>query len=317
MNKKHRTKKIIMTRIISGGILIMILFTACHKTVDPVDGSNAVITLSNPGAHYVTGNITVNPKDSLFFSFSITSPLAMKYVSIQKNPVNQTAFVVRDTLTPANKNSYTTVKKLVADSANGDYVYRIVAHDSSGRYIGHKDIVVSVKADFNFFTYRFLRVPDTTAKTNTCYMAATTGTLYSYSTGAASSAAIDFGVMYDTTGAATASTTDDLKFCLYALSAPQSQIPFYDISTWTKNATIMKKAASPAFNTLLSAGGLRSAAVTNLSSGTTNKVTQLATGNLVFFKTVSGKAGCLQVVFVNDAGTAKESYINVDVKIEK
>lgn len=296
---------------------MVIMLSACQKKVTSVDGSNAVVTLKNEGNKYVTDNITVNPKDSLYFSFTITSGMDMKYVSIQKNPVNQTAFVVRDTLTAANKNSYSATKKLVADSANGSYVYRIVAHNASGSYIGHKDIVVTVNPDFNFFTYRFLRVPDTTAKTNTCYLAATTGEVYSYTTGAAKSSLIDFGVMYDTTGAGTTSTTDDLKFCVYALSAAQPQLSYYDISTWTKNATIMKKATAPAFSTLLSAGGLRSAAVTNLSSGTTNKVTQLVANNLVFFKTATGKAGCMNVVFVNDAGTTKDSYINVDVKIEK
>lgn len=306
-----------MKKFITGSALLMLLFSACQKKTDPVDGSNATVTLNGGGTNYVTGNLTVNPKDTLVFSFNISSDEDMKYVSIQKNPVNQTAFVVRDTLTAATKNSYTALKKIVADTANGDFVYRIVAHDAGGNYIGHKDVVITVKPDFSYYTYRFLRVPDTTDKINTCYMATSTGTLYSYSSVGTNSGLIDFGVMYDTTGAGTASTTDDLKFCLYALSAAQPQIPFYDISSWTKNATIMKKATSPAFNTLLSAGGLRSAAVTNLASGTSNKVTQLVAGNLVFFKTAAGKAGCLQVGFVNDVGTAKGSYINVDVKIEK
>ena len=79
----------------------------------------------------------------------------------------------------------------------------------------------------------------------------------------------------------------------------------------------MKKATAPAFNSLLSGGSLRSAALTNLSSGTSNKITALVAGNLVFFKTVNGKAGCMQVNFVNGSSAAKDSYINVDIKIEK
>ncbi len=307
-----------MKKIISGSILLAILcMVACEKKVNPVDSSNAVVTLKNDGAKYVTDNITVNAKDSLFFSFTITSDMDMKYVSIQKNPTNQTAFLVRDTVTDANKHTYTATKKLVADSANGTYIYRIVAHTSTGIYIGHKDIVVTVSTDFNFYTYRFMRVPDTTAKVNPCYLSATTGEIFNYTAGAAKSSLIDFGLMYDTTGAASVSTTDDLKFCLYALSAPQSQLSYYDISTFTKNATIMKKATTPAFTALTSTASLRAAATTNLASGTSSKVTQLIAGNLVFFRTASGKAGCLLINFVNDAGTAKESYINIDVKIEK
>ena len=306
-----------MKKIITGCAVLIVLLNSCEKKVDTVDGSFVTVTLANSGAKFVTDSITVNPKDSLFFDFTITSSKDMKYVGIQKNPVNQTAFLVRDTLTTTNKNSFSSVKKLVADSANGSYIYRIVAHDAGGNYIGHRDIFVTVKTDFDFFTYRFLRVPDTTAKVNTAYMASATGAVYNYTEAAANSTKIDFGIMFDTTGAASASTTDDLKFCLYALTAPQPQISFYDITNFTKNATIMKKGTAPAFNTLLSAGSLRSAAVTNLASGTTNKVTQLVAGNLVFFKTVTGKSGCMQVVFTNDAGTRKESYINVDVKIER
>jgi hypothetical protein len=297
-------KKILLTTAIIG-----LLFTACEKKVSPVDGSRATIELANLGDKYITQNITVNPKDSIFFSYSVNSPVDMKFVSIQKNPVNHTAFLVRDTLTAANKNSYSAVKKFAADSVNGDWLYRIVAHDAAGVYIGHKDIKVTVNSDYNYYTYRFLQVPDTTAKTNTCFLAATTGSVYSLTTGGANSALIDMGFYYDTTTAN--------KFSLFALSAPQPQLAYYDIASWTKNATIMKKATSPAFNTLLSAGGLRAAGILNLASGTANKITALAAGNLVFFRTASGKNGCLQINYINGADGSKASYANVDVKIEK
>ncbi len=306
-----------MKKIIFPIIIAIIVFSSCQKKADIVDGNNATVTLSNAGANHVVGDITVNPNDSIIFNFTIASNQDMKFVGIQKNPVSQTGFVVRDTLTTAGKNSYSVTKRLKADSINGSYVYHIVAHNAAGIYIGHKAIIVTVKADFNYFSYRFLQVPDTTAKTNTCYIAATTGNVYSYTSGAAKSADIDFGVQFDTTGALTPIATDDLKFSVYALSAPQNQIAYYDITSWTKNATIMKKATAPAFNALTSGGALRSAGVTNLASGTTNKITQLVAGNLVYFKTVSGKVGCMQVNFVNGNNESQNSYINVDVKIEK
>jgi hydroxyethylthiazole kinase-like sugar kinase family protein len=140
-------------------------------------------------------------------------------------------------------------------------------------------------------------------------MSAATGNVYSYTTGAANSAAIDFGFYYDT---ATAN-----KFSVYALSAPQVQLGYYDLSSWTKNVTIMKKATSPAFANITSGGALRSAGIANLTSGTTNKITALAVGNLVFFKTATGKVGCMEIRFGNGSGPEKESFINVDVKIEK
>lgn len=310
-----------MNKILIGSLLGLLCFTSCVKTVDPVDTNNASVELTSAGAKYVTGDITVNPKDSLIFSFTITSNKPMKYVSIQKNPVNQTAFVVRDTLSRANSNSYTATKRIIADSANGSYLYRIQALDSSGNYIGHRDINVFVSPDFNYYTYRFMYVPDTTAKTNTAFMAATTGAVYSYTTGAANSALIDFGVYYDTTGAASSITTDDLKFSLFSLSAAQPQLSYYDLGPWTKNVTIMKRSATPAFNTLLSAASLRAATsatgAASLTTGTSNKITQLVAGNLVYFKTAAGKVGCMQINFANGSSPAKDSYINVDVKIEK
>lgn len=298
-----------MKKYIAGCALMMVLFSACEKKVDPIDGNNAAVTLVNAGTNYVTGDITVNPKDSIFFSFTVTSNTDMGFVGIQKNPVNQTAFLVRDTLNSANKNSYTAVKKFAADSINGSFIYRIAAHTANGIYIGHKDIIVTVKPDYNYYIARVLQVPDTTTKVNTCYMAAATGTTYSYTTGAANSASIDFGFYYDTLPAN--------KFSVYSLSTAQPQLAYYDISSWTKNVTIMKKASSPAFNTLTSGGALRTAGITNLSSGTSNKITALASGNLVYFKTAAGKVGCMQVLFVNGSSPAKDSYINVEIKIEK
>ena len=305
-----------MKKILTAIILLAVAFSSCEKKVDPVDGNYATVTLKDDGTKFVIGDLTVNPGDSLFFSFTIATERPMKYVGIQKNPVNQTAFVTRDTLSN-EMSSYTTVKKIKADTANGTYLYRIVAHDAAGVYIGASDIKVTVSPDFYFYTYRFLQVPDTTAKTNTCFMSASQGKVFSYTNGAANSAAIDFGIMYDTTGAASSSTTDDLRFCLYSLNAPQGQIPFYDLSSWTKNNTIMKKATSPAFNTLLSAGSIRTGCNTNLASGTSTKITQLVSGNLVYFRTAAGKNGCMQITFTNGSSPAMDSYVSVDVKIER
>ncbi|HLO38455.1 MAG TPA: hypothetical protein VK173_08195, partial [Lacibacter sp.] len=188
------------------------LFSACQKGTDPVDGSNANITLRGGNSKiYVTGDVTVNPKDSIFFDFTITSAKDMGFVSIQKNPVNQTAFVVKDTLNASQKNSYSAMKGLQADSINGPVVYRIVAHTSNGTYIGHKDVVVTVNPDFSFWSYRIVQVPDSVSKTNKCYYSTRDGKLYSYTDGAANSASIDFGYFWDTTGRGTTATNDDLK----------------------------------------------------------------------------------------------------------
>lgn len=298
-----------MKKFITGSLLLVVLFSACHKKVDPVDGSNATVVLKNEGAKFVTDNITVNPKDSLYFSFTISSEWTMKYVSIQKNPVNQTAFLVRDTLTASNAHSYTAVKKFMADSAAGSYVYRVVAHDAVGTYIGHKDIVVTVTPDFYYWVNRALQVPDSVAKTAENFFATATGKTYSYtSSGSANSAQIDFGYFYDTTAAGAPKNT------IYALN--NSTFAPHDLSSWTKNATIFKKVSSPAFSTLISASGIRAAGIANLGSGTSSKITQLAAGNVILFKTAAGKYGVINVNYIDAVGTTPR-FINIDVRVEK
>jgi hypothetical protein len=81
----------------------------------------------------------------------------------------------------------------------------------------------------------------------------------------------------------------------------------------------MKKATSPAFNTLTSAAALRSAGITNLASGASGKATLLAANTLVYFKTAAGKYGCMFVLSMNTVanGAAKENYMTVEVKVEK
>ncbi len=313
-----------MKKIIVGTALLVFVLTGCQKKVDPVDGSNVTVELSNLGKYYVTGDVTLNPKDSIYFNFTISSNVDMKYVSIQKNPINQTAFLVRDTLNATNKNSYSAVKKFMADSANGNYLYRIVAHDAVGNYIGHKDIAVNINADFNFYSYRFLYAPDTTAKINKCYFSTSEGTSYNYTDAASKSASIDFGYFYDTTKVSGTA----LGHTIYALNAT-GVFGAYDISAWTKNATIFKKLASgtpnPTFAQALSAGTLRTAGATQLSSGTTTKVTGLSTtspNNTVYFKTAAGKFGMIQINFssvttINAAVSPSATYVNIDVKIEK
>ncbi len=303
-----------MLAILSTGIFFM----ACKKGVEPVDGSRATVELRGGAKEYITGDITVNPNDSIFFDFTITSSEDMGFVGVQKNPVNQTAFIRRDTLNASNKNSYSTIMKFRADSANGSYVYRIAAHTNKGVYIGHKDVVITTAPDFNYYTNRFLYAPDTTGKNNKCYISVTDGgKTYSYNEGSAVSASIDFGYYYDTSR--TGTTVNG--HTLYALTA--NQFAPYDVTSWTKNATILKRATvSPttAFLNIFSAGTIRTLCNAQLASGASNKAMNIAgsnPSNLVYFRTASGKNGIALLNFFNGGNAEKTSYINIDVKIEK
>jgi hypothetical protein len=293
-------------------VAAVIIFTSCLKKIDIPQSNTATVTFASSGANFVTTDITVNPKDSIFFNFSVeSSSKDMRYVGIQKNPADLIAFIAKDTLNAGNKNLFSATKRFAADSAAGVYKYRVLALDSAGIYIGSKEVTVTVTADFNFYSFRTLYVPDTTAKTNQTYFATTTGQTYSYSTVGTNSGLIDFGYFYDTASAK--------KHTIYALNITPvpSQFSFYDISTWTKNATIFKKVTTPTFASFTSSGSLRTAGLANLSSGTSSSIPALAANNIILFKTAAGKYGAIQVNYINTDGPAATTYMNIDVKVQK
>ena len=285
-------------------------FTSCLKKVSQIQ-FNTVITLSNAGTHFVTSDITVNPKDSLYFSYTVNSPTNMKYVVVQKNGTD----ISRDTLPYGSQNTFSAIKKFAADSAGGLYNYRILAKDTGGVFLGDYNVAVTVTSDFNFYSFKVLFTPDTTTKTNPSFFATTTGQIFSYSTGGANSALIDFGYLFDTALAN--------KHTIYALNTTPlpNQVSFYDFTTWTKNATIFKKVASNAFASLTSGGALRSAGLTNLASGTSSKVVGLSTtitgNNYVVFRTAAGKYGAIQVNYISADSPAATTFISLDIKVQQ
>lgn len=299
-----------MKKYIVGLFAIVVLLTACQKKVDPVDTYDVKVEY-RAGAKNLTGDITVNPKDSIFLDFTITSPTDMSFVEIQRNGTRLDTFRLS-----ADKRSFSLRKGYQVDSSAGDYRYRVLARDSRAVFMGDggKEFTVTVTPDFDFWSYRILSVPDTTAKTNKCYYSTKDGKTYSYSESAAVSGSIDFGYYYDT---ATAN-----KHTFYALSSPQPQLSFYDISSWTKNATVFKKmAASVNFVTgLRSAGAINTLIKNNMTSGTAAKVTALSTSagsNVIGFRTVTGKYGAILVRFISQDSPASGTTIEVDVKVQK
>lgn len=310
-----------MKKYIIGLFVLAGCFAACEKKVDPIDTYFVTVDYKSSGAKFLTGDVEVNPKDSIYLDFTITSLDDMAYVEIQKNGVRLDTFRLNNTV---DKRKFSFVKGYRADSAAGSYTYRVLARNERAIFMGDggKEITVTVKPDFNFWSYRIVQVPDSVNKTNNCYYSTTEGKVYSYTTGGANSAKIDFGYYWDTTGRGTASTTDDLKHTIYSLSAAQPQLGFYDINSWTKNVTLLKKMpTSVNFVTgLTSAGAIQTLIGGNMTSGTAAKVTTVSTtggSNVIGFKTAAGKFGAILIRFVNGDSPNKETQIEVDVKVQK
>ncbi|HMP91879.1 MAG TPA: hypothetical protein PKD90_03355 [Phnomibacter sp.] len=292
---------------------------SCQKKVEPIDAYKVVVEYKATNAFAVTQSKEVNPKDSIFFDFTVSGPQPIAFIEIQKNGVRIDTFRVE-----AGKTSFAGSKGYRADSIPGDYTYRVLARDAQATFMGDggKQFKITVKPDFDFWSYRIVAVPDTTAKTNKCYYSTRDGMIYNYNEAGAKSATIDFGYYFDTTGMGTTATTDDLGHTFYALNANQSQLGFYDVSGFTKNATIFKKLPSSVnfVSGLTSAGAINTLVRGNMASGNTSSVNRIATSagnNVIGFRTADGKYGAILVRFIRGNSPARTTQLEVDVKVQK
>jgi hypothetical protein len=305
-----------MKKYILGLISASLLIASCQKKVDPVDTFNVTVEYRNGGAKYVTGDVNVNPKDSIYFDVTITAPEDMSFVEIQKNFGRLDTFRLDNA---SNKRTFSFVKGYRADSIPGDYTFRVLARNNRAIFIGDggKQFKVTVSPDFLFWSDRIMRVPDTTDKTNKAYYSIAQGKTYSYTEGNTNSALIDFGYFWDTTGRGTSSTADDLKHTIYALNALQNQLAYYDISSWTKNATVFKRLSVNFVSGLTSSGAIQTLVGNQMSSGTSTKIDKLVKDNVIGFKTAAGKFGAILIRRVSAESPEKTTEMEIDVKVQK
>ena len=74
-----------MKRYLIGLLAISIGLNACVKKVDPVDDFKVTVDYRSTTPKSVTSDVTLNPKDSIYLDFTITSPdQDITYVEIQK-----------------------------------------------------------------------------------------------------------------------------------------------------------------------------------------------------------------------------------------
>lgn len=306
ISKKMKTKNIIFSAIL--GLLVIV--SSCKK-IDIPNSNKVTVTFANPGANYVINDITVNPNAPIKFNFTISSESEMETVQIFKNATE----ISKETVT-GNKLSFSSDKTFAADAAPGVYTYRFLARDKAGIYMGERKIVITVNNnnDYNYFTVKKLLVPDA-AKSNPTYYSLSTNEAFSYNMVGTRSNLIDFGYFFDTT-ILTGTTVKGHTIYALNINPIPSPLAIYDISGFTKNATLLKVITSPTFANLNSSTLLQSTGVAQLGSGTTTSITQ-AVGKTILFKTVAGKYGALQITYGSQENSDKETFIVFDIKIQK
>jgi len=319
-----------------------VILSGCAKTTDPINANIVTINFIKSGPKFLINDTTVNPKDSIQFQYTITSPKPMTTVELAKSRASAntaTTDAFKDSVKTGDRRTFTMTHKIIADSIAGIYNYNVIVRDANGIYMGSSKVInVTIRPDFYYYTDRQMFVPDTVAKTNLAYYSSSANTSYSYtSAGAANSGKIDFGYFFDTDSTYNNSgiKTSVVGHCIYALNLTPtpSQISFYDISSWTKNATLLKIGTSPTFASLTSGGAITQGALTNLKSGatsvvpvvtttvkngiTTNTYAPLVAGNVIWFKTVDGRYGAISITYFNQANASKSTYMNFEVKVTK
>src|SRR5215211_736206 len=119
---------------ITGFLIAVALISSCVKKADPVDEYFVTVDFRNSGNKYLTGNVELNPKDSIYLDFTVTSAKEdISVVEIQKNGTKLDTFKIPE---GGPKRSFSGIKKYMSDSIAGDYTYRILARNSQGTYIG-------------------------------------------------------------------------------------------------------------------------------------------------------------------------------------
>ena len=315
-------------------ILLTTVIASCTKVVSKFNSNNINVTFNNAGPLYLTTDKTVNGKDSIQFSYSVTSTQPMTYVVFKKDG-NE---ISRDSVKTGDQLSLPiVVKKLVADTVNGVHTYQVVAYNNDAIYLGASTAInVTTMADMAYHTNLRLYVPDSISKTNPCFINLVSGTTYSYTdvTNGASSAQVDLGYFFSTDtvniGTATAPNKVPVGHSFYAPNSivTGEQRPAYDLSTWTRNATLINVATTPTFASLTSAGAIKSAGLLNLKTvngsvplytATTapqSSFKALAAGSVIFFKTVGGKYGAIQVDYLSQSNANHTNYVNFEYKIQ-
>jgi len=202
-------------------------------------------------------------------------------------------------------------------------LFRVYALNAKGEYMGdgNKKIVIEVRPSHVVLNNRRVYAPDTVSTDLHSFFSLLEGQTYSYETGKAHAAQIDFGIRRrpDTrTG-----QVNQWIYDYYSIAAPINPFVPYDISTWEKRATVFSKPVVNQTNNFLYAwvsGSLieEQAKARKLDVLTTAFATWqegLAPGNVVFFQTAEGRYGVFLVTAVT-ADLQGKPFINLSVKYQ-
>jgi hypothetical protein len=318
MKIQHTTKALLP-------VLLLAMFASCKKEAPSIfDMFNVQLTFnqSQPYAVDENGEIEITTKDSVLIDYTIESPDKDMYmICLYRNGANSPAQKIPITDDGKRRVYSGTFKFLAKDLGAGLSSYRIWSLDKDGVYLGdgYKKVTINVLSDLKYFANRKLFAADTVGKVAPCYLSVNEGNTYSYTTGASNSGNLDFG-LYKKVVQSGSNTVN--QYFLYSLTA--NPLPFvpYDISSWTKRATLFsaptnKDANVNTFKTRFNTGPKIEAEAKAVNINLTTHPSALAANNFIFFKTPEGKYGVIFIISVDNEDYTGRKYIVMSYKMQE
>jgi len=316
-----------------------LFFSACKKEGENIFNmfTDVEVTLHDTNPLSITGYKQVNDGDSVYIDYTITSKSQDMYAAclLEVGTSSPTKTILND----SQRRSYSGVIKMKATKA-GKTSYRIYPLDKVGVYLGDggKTVTIDVLPNISYYNERFVRLPDSVTKEGQCYVSLSTGELFSYNQVMANpqlSGKIDFGIYRKFTpevknAQGQITSAANYRFYLYSLS--QNPLPFthFDISTWTKRATVFGARLTtgstefPKYTSGSTIEAVASKATINqlgpieialiLPNGGTTPAP--ASNSMVYFKTPEGKYG---VLYLSSIGSNYKTgqYLVFQMKSQK
>ncbi|MES2777397.1 MAG: hypothetical protein V4722_24675 [Bacteroidota bacterium] len=306
-------------KLIAAAVLLTGLAVGCKKeSANIFNMFDVTLTLNQSQPHAIDENAELSETDSALIDYTIVSPTKDMYqVNIMKGGAT-TPYIKIPITEDGKRRSFSGKLTLYAkDLGAGSSSFRIWPIDKEGVYLGdgNKNITINVLSNMKYFSNRRVFLPDSVGKVNESYLSFNEGKTYSYTTGQANAAKIDFGIYRDTVRVGTVLSN---KYFLYSLSETPSPFKAYDISAWTKRATLFSAPVTGSaanfrtmFNTSKKIEDEAKKKPVNLKHITTG----LAANQFIYFLTPEGKYGVLYIQSITYDFSSKQ-FLAVSYKIQ-
>ncbi|WP_421938483.1 hypothetical protein [Pedobacter sp.] len=315
-----KSRNLALCGLIAG---LTLSLTACKKTAPNIYNmfNDVSVTFKADYPLSIVDYKNINDGDSVYLSFNITSAKEdMAAVCVRRE--GQEAPVLQINLPDnADKRSYTGIYKFVA-SRVGESKYRVYALNKQATYIGdgYKSVSFNVIPNFTLIANRRIYLPDSVSQDIASYYSIKLGESFSYANGKNVSADLDFGIYRTPATLNDANAIGGYWYHIYSLSASPLFFNKFDISSWTKRATLFSGQANDAStfnNNLVSGSTIQSvvgAKTINLKETPRTSAGSIKVGSVVYFKTPEGKLGAVH--FKQISSDNGRLYFAINVKAQ-